>query len=610
MVKINKIRYRILCLMLAVFIMFLGIAPRLYVRAADASGSSSEVGADYEKIVNFKESLARTGYMSYFDHSSEGWTYSPVDQVKKEMTLADLSGTSIPGEYGGNSLNSVWNNFVSKTGRSDFDMYVIAGGFYDTYTDSGMSTGTKIFRRAQIIYVLVPSKSKVCWGLNTEYCNKDGYWSQRIVSIASDATEMFVFKTGAWDNDTFRYNSYAYYCNGGTSGSTTIAFTEHTLSGLYCQVATDNKDGYDAPFTFTNMATVNISNQSDTTNMVKFLKGDKSVATNANSSWKDDQLGCDSFGWDSFDMNIVPEPSGEKKLYRLSSVYDYSSYSKMVASPEDYQVEYRMSINVTYQLKSSLIDEQSFDLKNPLVSLGDYPQSYQTLLNDVDIDGSTANNICFGEFMNSLTLGIEAIADILGHSSVDIVKVSDASLYCTVILHKLGANSGPSSQVRMYKWDLATFNKTDLSSQVTTTTEGEGKDKKVTQVVGNDNGKTVVNVTVNVSGGDGGSGGAGGDGGSGGAGGAGGDGGSGGAGGDGGSGGGSGVGVDDDNSKSFWSILKGIVAFFKALLDGENGLFPVIAAFFEFIPASFWTVVIGAVVIIAVISIYRLLKKS
>ena len=93
-------------------------------------------------------------------------------------------------------------------------------------------------------------------------------------------------------------------------------------------------------------------------------------------------------------------------------------------------------------------------------------------------------------------------------------------------------------------------------------------------------------------------------------GGAGGAGGSGGDGGDGGSGGGSGVGVDDDNSKSFWSILKGIVAFFKALLDGEDGLFPVIAAFFEFIPASFWTVVIGAVVIIAVISIYRLLKKS
>ena len=74
--------------------------------------------------------------------------------------------------------------------------------------------------------------------------------------------------------------------------------------------------------------------------------------------------------------------------------------------------------------------------------------------------------------------------------------------------------------------------------------------------------------------------------------------------------GGSGTGVDDDNSKSFWGILAAIVAFFKALLDGENGLFPVISAFFEFIPASYWTVVIGIVVIIAVISIYKLLKKS
>ena len=317
----NRISYHVMCLLMAVFIMFCALAPRLSVRAADSS-ESSEVGKDYDKIVSFKDDLARTGYMSYYDHSSEGWTYSPVDSIKKEMTLADLSGTNIPGEYGGVSLNSVWNNFVSKTGRSDFDMYVIAGGFYDTYTDSGMSTGTKTYRRAQIIYVLVPSKSKVCWGLNTEYCNKDGYWSQRIVSIASDTTEMFVFRAGTWDNDTFRYNSYAYYCNGGTSGSTTIAFTQNALSGLYCQVATDNKDGYDAPFTFTNMATVKISTQSDTANMKKFLKGDKSVATNADSSWTEKKEGCDSFGWDSFDCSLTPESVGDNKLYRFVARYD------------------------------------------------------------------------------------------------------------------------------------------------------------------------------------------------------------------------------------------------------------------------------------------------
>ena len=599
MVKINKIRYRILCLMLAVFIMFLGIAPRL-VRAADASGSSSEVGADYEKIVNFKEDLAKTGYMSYFDHSSEGWAYSPVDSVKKEMTLADLSGTNIPGEYGGASLNTVWNNFVSKTGRSDFDMYVIAGGFYDTYTDSGMSTGTKIFRRAQIIYVLVPSKSKVCWGLNTEYCNKDGYWSQRIVSIASDATEMFVFKTGAWDNNTFRYNSYAYYCNGGTSGSTTIAFTEHTLSGLYCQVATDNKDGYDAPFTFTNMATVKISSQSDTTNMVKFLKGDKSVATNANSSWKDDQLGCDSFGWDSFDINVVPDGNqGDNFLYRISASYDYSSYEKMLASPEDYQVEFRFCLRALYTRKSNAIEERSFTMDSIKFSLGDHLNNYQGILSNLNVFNVDGGFMV--QLREVISSPIENFAALVGCDAGDIIQCQRSDLYCTVVLYKLGSNAGPSSQVKLYKWDIKTWNKTDLSTQVTTTTEGEGKEKKVTQIVGNDDGKTVVNVTVNVSGGNGGDGGSGG---------AGGDGGSGGAGGDGGSGGGSGTGVDDDNSKSFWSILKGIVAFFKALLDGNDGLFPVIAAFFKFIPASFWTVVIGAVVIIAVISIYRLLKKS
>ena len=600
MVKIDKIRYRVLCLMLTVFIMFLGIAPRLYVRAADASGSSSEVGKDYDKIVNFKESLARTGYMSYFDHSSEGWTYSPVDQVKKEMTLADLSGTSIPCIYGGNTLNAVWNTFRSKTGRSDYEMYVIAGGFYDTYTDSGMSTGTKTFRRAQIIYVLVPPKSKVCWGLNTQYTNRDGFWSQRIVSIASDATEMFVFKADAWDGDTFRYGSYGYYCNGGSSGMNSVSFPSHTFSGVYCQVATDNKDDYEAPFTFTNMATVKISNQSDTTNMVKFLKGDKSVATNANSSWKDDQLGCDSFGWDSFDMNVVPDGNqGDNFLYRISASYDYSSYEKMLASPEDYQVEFRFCLRALYTRKSNAIEDRSFTMDSIKFSLGDHLNNYQGILSNLNVFSVD------GGFMTQLrevvSSPIENFAALVGCDAGDIIQCQRSDLYCTVVLYKLGSNAGPSSQVKLYKWDIKTWNKTDLSSKVTTTTEGEGKEKKVTQIVGNDDGKTVVNVTVNVSGGNGGDGGSGGSGG---------DGGSGGAGGDGGSGGGSGTGVDDDNSKSFWSILKGIVAFFKALLDGNDGLFPVIAAFFKFIPASFWTVVIGAVVIIAVISIYRLLKKS
>lgn len=602
----NRISYHVMCLLLAVLIMFCALAPRLSVRAADTVG--------YEKIVNFKDDLAKTGYMSYYDHSSEGWLYSPVDTVKKNMTLADLSGTAIPCEYGGASLNSLWDTFVKQSGVSDFDLYVIAGGLYDTYTDSGMSTGTKTYRRAQIIYVLVPSKSKVCWGLNTESCNKDGYWSQRVVSIASDADHMFLFKAGTWDNDSFRYASYGAYHNGVLSGSYGINAVAHSFSGAYIQILTDNKDGEVAPFTFTNMATVKIANQSDTANFEKYLKGDKSVATNADSSWTEKKEGCDSFGWDSFDCSLTRSTDG----FVFNSDYTYDSYTKMTASPEDYQVMVQFTLRSTYSMKNSVMQDQSWSTERMFFDMSpNYLKSLRINGNHIKFNG-TASSLDDGQSTSSTLLSslvgfstlVDMITSLSGNGTGDIVSVSSCDIYCTVMLYKLGGNAGYSSDVRTFKWDFETLTKTDLSTRTNVVTEGDGKDKKVTQVVGNDGGKTVINITVNVSGGNGGDGGSGGSGGAGGSGGTGGAGGSGGDGGDGGSGGGSGVGVDDDNSKSFWSILKGIVAFFKALLDGEDGLFPVIAAFFEFIPASFWTVVIGAVVIIAVISIYRLLKKS
>lgn len=113
-----------------------------YVYAAESS-----VGDDYNKVVAFKDSLIKNGYMSYFDHKSEGWFYSPADEVKKDLSIVDLSTIDIPGEYGGVTLNTAWNSFVRQSGKTEFDMYVIAGGFYDTYSDSG-----KTYRRVQNIY--------------------------------------------------------------------------------------------------------------------------------------------------------------------------------------------------------------------------------------------------------------------------------------------------------------------------------------------------------------------------------------------------------------------------------------------------------------------------
>ncbi|WP_187116276.1 hypothetical protein, partial [Coprococcus eutactus] len=91
-IKINTHRfvYQMACVFLAVLIMFCVFSPRLSVRAADA-----DVGSDYQNYVVFKDSLSRTGYMSYYDHSSEDWLFPTYCKVKKDLTIADLSGTKI-----------------------------------------------------------------------------------------------------------------------------------------------------------------------------------------------------------------------------------------------------------------------------------------------------------------------------------------------------------------------------------------------------------------------------------------------------------------------------------------------------------------------------------
>lgn len=605
----NRISYHVMCLLLAVFIMFCALAPRLSVRAADA-----DVGSDYQNYVVFKDSLSRTGYMSYYDHSSEDWFFPTYCKVKKDLTIADLSGTKISWYNNPNNNNTIlsnyWNDFLSRSGISDFDMYCIVAATASTWQDGGMSTGVKTYRNIDAWYVLVPSGAKVCWGKSTENPVEDGFWNQGFIKLAIDAQGFFAFKASRWNNEDFTYSSYCYGW-GDYSTSNNSANSEPMKKQDDVNIITleNRHEKGNAPFIFTNMASVNVTGWSDCANMIKFVKGDKSVATNADSSWTEEKEGCDSFGWDSFDCSLTPESVGDNRLYRFVARYDYSSFPKMIYAPEDYRISLRWTLSAKYTLKSGVIKDNQWSSDYFYYELDTYKNGMNVTVTDVNFE-----TVSMGKILSSFDLTtsvIECIAALQGCDVGDIIGCSSCDLYLSVMLWKTGFSA--SSDVRSYKWDCKTLTKTDLSPDTKVVTEGDGKDKKVTQVVGNDGGKTVINITVNVSGGnggDGGSGGSGGAGGSGGVGGSGGAGGAGGSGGDGGSGGGSGIGVDDDNSKSFWSILKGIVAFFKALLDGEDGLFPVIAAFFEFIPASFWTVVIGAVVIIAVISIYRLLKKS
>ena len=590
--------------------MFCFLAPRLSVRAADA-----DVGSDYQNYVVFKDSLSRTGYMSYYDHSSEDWFFPTYCKVKKDLTIADLSGTKISWYNNPNNndtiLSNYWNDFLSRSGISDFDMYCIVAATASTWQDGGMSTGVKTYRNIDAWYVLVPSGAKVCWGKSTENPVEDGFWNQGFIKLAIDAQGFFAFKASRWNNEDFTYSLYCYGW-GDYSTSNNSANSEPMKKQDDVNIITleNRHEKGNAPFIFTNMASVNVTGWGDCANMIKFVKGDKSVATNADSSWTEKKEGCDSFGWDSFDCSL--SKNGDDG-YMFNSTYTYDSYTKMIASPEDYQIVVQFTLDAKWLEKNDIYITQQYSTEKMFYNMS------PNYLKSLRINGS---HITFKPDIGGAAKAIDLfdtakqlIGALRGAAIEDIHQVVSCNIYANIMLYKLGGNAGYSSDVRQFVWDYDTLTKRELTPKVTT--EGEGSDKKVSQVVGNDDGKTVINITVNGgsggaggSGGDGGSGGAGGTGGAGGSGGSGGAGGDGGDGGSGGSGGGSGVGVDDDNSKSFWSILKGIVAFFKALLDGEDGLFPVIAAFFEFIPASFWTVVIGAVVIIAVISIYRLLKKS
>lgn len=364
-------------------------------------------------------------------------------------------------------------------------------------------------------------------------------------------------------------------------------------------------------------------------NVRDFIGGDDSMALNQDSAFVGDPSGsytvggntpeagegCDSFGWTSFDCSLLPGKDGSgdnsKDVYIFSAKYSYDSFPKMVYSPENYQIVVQFTMRTVYRMRSSVIQEDSWSTNYMFYNLNDYKSGFSIRGDEIKFQpsiGSSGQTSTSGRIASLVYSNVlEYIVALRGVDIGELSSVDSCYIYADIRLRKVSSETEYSSDFKQYKWDFSTMKKTELSPKVTTT--GNGEDKRVSSVVTNDDGKTVINITVNVTGGSGGNGGAGGDGGNGGNGGSGGNGGDGGDGGSGGSGG-SGIGVDDDNSKSFWSILKGIVAFFKALLDGEDGLFPVIAAFFEFIPASFWTVVIGAIVIIAVIAIYRLLKKS
>lgn len=576
--RINKISCKVIVFLLVVFVMFCSVFPKFIVKAVDTKSGSNSFDDKFYKYIPFARDVCKSGYMYYNSSALDGITENQCDF--SNFDLSKLENSDHFKEF----IAKYYPDY--KDFQSTFDLYVIEGlsnGYTSFFVD---------------VLVVVEKGSKVVF-LNDIYPN----WSGYNASIMTDSKHMFgdyrffnnsTFYTSCFDGDGRGHGQTGLSVNwnrwkNGTDPSV-IYFTPYVDIGKASSLI------------FTNCAVVDSEESAQ-----KYFNGDTSVATNQDKSFTPAKEGCDSFGWDGFDCSLTK--NGDDG-YMFNSSYTYDSFTKMVASPEDYQIVVQFTLDAKWLEKNDVYITQPYSTEKMFYNMS------PNYLKSLRINGS---HIIFKPDIGGAAKAIDLfdtakqlIGALRGAAIEDIHQVVSCNIYANIMLYKLGGNAGYSSDVRQFVWDYETLTKKELTPKVTT--EGDGSEKKVTQVVGNDDGKTIINITVNGgSGGDGGAGGSGGDGGSGGAGGAGGSGGAGGDGGDGGSGGsggGSGVGVDDDNSKSFWSILKGIVAFFKALLDGEDGLFPLIAAFFEFIPASFWTVVIGAVVIIAVISIYRLLKKS
>ncbi len=640
----NKIWYHVAALVLAVFVMFCAICPRFAVFAAD--GSSGGGGSIDYSTLHMGRAIHRSGF----------WAGTGEWEIGCLETCQPPSFAQMNEQYiynGSSSIAATFANYIVEFKKyypdyrvtkfnEYFDVYVYIDNWtYDNENTSNpdVRTGTRSF------YFICPKKTRLCTVTKDLNCKK----IDTVGQSNSGATIPVFFKTEkngcpvfclSYKYETGKYaNQPKNYCcyNSGAGYSGEVGGMGYWNRGYKKYGWTDDKiigngngslvidslSGGKRTCTlgFTNIPLCQYDDHFE--NVRDFIGGDDSMALNQDSSFVGDPSGsytvggntpvagegCDSFGWNDFDCSLVPTSVGDNMKYRFTAKYTYDSYPKMKYSPENYKISVQWSLRAVYTLKSSIIEDKTWSSDYDYFELKKNPNSLYYYVDDVTFENVKMSKVLSGFKLTESV--IDFLAALQGCDVSEIIGVSSIDIYATINLWCDG--KGCSKDVRFYKWDKD-LNKTDLSSKINVSTDGDGENKTVSKVVGNDNGKTIINITVNVKGGDGGSGGdggAGGDGGTGGDGGAGGDGGTGGNGGSGGSGGGSGgTGSDtDSNTKGFWSILKGIVAFFKALLDGNDGLFPVIAAFFSFIPKSFWTVVIGAVVIIAVISIYKLLKK-
>lgn len=573
------------------------VCPRLFVYASNSGVSKYLHGSQY---------VTKNGY--YFEQSDyicgSDFCSSPASY---ECTghCFDASGMPVSAT---DSVKKKFNSFLSSVGvdLSGLDLYFV---LYERPTDGSSGYLEQMF-------FWVPKGSSICMGYSAYettssvyYYNLSEYARVYTNSNVGCMGSVQIMNYADWND---RFGGFTF-----TKTNSDSSFeTDNSLgiNNFRFRVQPSNISRY--KLVATNIPLVkcaeNLSGSiTDYSNCKKFLDGDTSLADNSDPNYVDKPTyPAESFYWDSMTCKVARVGSNDNKSrYAFSFQYDYScplmkDTSEMFSCKVIYNVDiaYRDGKGRTFTHTDS--KEDTFSLNK---HRGGYLNDKVYLNGDI---GALTQGVSMLEALDYLTCFVPNSSG----SSLDKYteySVTSAKLYVTVFLYHVpdpdtlfsdsdimqsaSNNMIQSTDVRYFPFDLYTLeeDKEVASEKPTVTTEnvvdGNGNvvDKKVTDVVASDDsGKTVINITIdnsnkvidgnaNIN-----------------------------------TGGGSSDDDEDKNSKSFWKYVTGIVAFFTALLNSDSGLFAVIASYFKFIPADFWSVTIGAIVVIAILSIYRLAKKG
>ena len=573
------------------------VCPRLFVYASNSGVSKYLHGSQY---------VTKNGY--YFEQSDyicgSDFCSSPASY---ECTghCFDASGMPVSAT---DSVKKKFNSFLSSVGvdLSGLDLYFV---LYEHPTDGSSGYLEQMF-------FWVPKGSSICMGYSAYettssvyYYNLSEYARVYTNSNVGCMGSVQIMNYADWND---RFGGFTF-----TKTNSDSSFeTDNSLgiNNFRFRVQPSNINRY--KLVATNIPLVkcaeNLSGSiTDYSNCKKFLEGDTSLADNSDPDYVDKPTyPAESFYWDSMTCKVARVGSNDNKSrYAFSFQYDYScplmkDTSEMFSCKVIYNVDiaYRDGKGRTFTHTDS--KEDTFSLNK---HRGGYLNDKVYLNGDI---GALTQGVSMLEALDYLTCFVPNSSG----SSLDKYteySVTSAKLYVTVFLYHVpdpdtlfsdsdimqsaSNNMIQSTDVRYFPFDLYTLeeDKEVASEKPTVTTEdvvdGNGNvvDKKVTDVVASDDsGKTVINITIdnsnkvidgnaNIN-----------------------------------TGGGSSDDDEDKNSKSFWKYVTGIVAFFTALLNSDSGLFAVIASYFKFIPADFWSVTIGAIVVIAILSIYRLAKKG